>query len=98
MMEERKLSIAHPIIMRWIYQYGPELDERVRHHLKVTNNSWRVDETYVKVKRKWMYLYCAVGPEGHTIDFYLNESRDKQVAKRFLRKPWLFRTFPNIVL
>lgn len=57
MMEERGLSIAHTTIMRWVHQYGPELDERVRRHLKTTNDSWRVDETYVKAKGKWMYLY-----------------------------------------
>ena len=60
MMEERELSIAHTTIMRWVHQYGPELDKRIRLHLKQTNNSWRVDETYIKVKDQWMYLYRAV--------------------------------------
>ncbi|MEY8351224.1 IS6 family transposase [Bacillus cereus] len=86
MMEERGLSIAHTTIMRWVHQYGPELDERVRLHLKTTNNSWRADETYVKVKGQWMYLYRAVDSDGNTIDFYLSESRDKQAAKRFFKK------------
>ncbi|MCI0768346.1 IS6 family transposase [Bacillus sp. TL12] len=86
MMEERGLSIAHTTIMRWVHQYGPELDERVRRHLKTTNDSWRVDETYVKVKGQWMYLYRAVDSDGNTIDFYLSESRDKQAAKRFFKK------------
>ncbi|AQX56565.1 IS6 family transposase [Priestia flexa] len=86
MMEERGLSMAHTTIMRWVHQYGPELDERVRRHLKTTNDSWRVDETYVKVKGQWMYLYRAVDSEGNTIDFYLSESRDKQAAKRFFKK------------
>ena len=86
MMEERGLSIAHTTIMRWVHQYGPELDERVRRHLKTTNDSWRVDETYVKVKGQSMYLYRAVDSKGNTIDFYLSESRDKQAAKRFFKK------------
>ncbi|MED4654739.1 IS6 family transposase [Bacillus pseudomycoides] len=86
MMEERGLSIAHTTIMRWVHRYGPKLDERVRRHLKTTNDSWRVDETYVKVKGQWMYLYRAVDSEGNTIDFYLSESRDKQAAKRFFKK------------
>ncbi|SDZ27212.1 IS6 family transposase [Bacillus sp. 166amftsu] len=86
MMEERGLSIAHTIIMRWVHQYGHELDERIRRHLKTTNDSWRVDETYVKVKGQWMYLYRAVDSEGNTIDFYLSESRHKQAAKRFFKK------------
>lgn len=86
MMEERGLSIAHTTIMRWVHQYGPELDERVRRHLKTTNDSWRVDETYIKVKGQWMYLYRAVDSESNTIDFYLNEIRDTKAAKCFFKK------------
>lgn len=90
MMEERGLSMAHTTIMRWVHQYGPELDERVRCHLNSTNDSWRVDETYVKIKGQWMYLYRAVDSEGNTIDFYLSESRDKRAAKRFFKKALAF--------
>ncbi|KOP63636.1 transposase [Bacillus sp. FJAT-21351] len=90
MMEERGLSMAHTTIMRWVHQYGPELDERVRRHLKTTNDSWRVDETYVKVKGQWMYLYRAVDSEGDTIDFYLSKTRNKQAAKRFFKKALAF--------
>ncbi|USL11055.1 IS6 family transposase [Bacillus bombysepticus] len=86
MMEERGFSIAHTTIMRWVHQYGPELDKRVRRHLKKTNDSWRVDETYIKVKGQWMYLYRAVDSEGNTIDFYLNKTRDHKAAKRFFKK------------
>jgi len=86
MMEERGLSMAHTTIMRWVHQYGPQLEEKVRHHLKTTNDSWRVDETYIKVKGQWMYVYRAVDSEGNTIDFYLSKSRDKQAAKRFFKK------------
>ena len=86
MMEERGLSMAHTTIMRWVHQYGPDLDKRIRRHLKQTNDSWRVDETYIKVKGQWMYLYRAVDSEGNTIDFYLSELRDKQAAKRFFKK------------
>ncbi|MED1625087.1 IS6 family transposase, partial [Bacillus pseudomycoides] len=71
MMEERGVSIAHTTIMRWVHQYGPQLEEKVRYHLKSTNDSWRVGETYIKVKGQWMYLYRAVDSEGNTIDFYL---------------------------
>jgi transposase-like protein len=86
MMEERGLSIAHTTIMRWVHQYGPELDKRVRCHLKKTNDYWRVDETYIKVKGQWMYLYRAVDSEGSTIDFYLSKTRDHKAAKRFFKK------------
>lgn len=86
MMEERGLSMAHTTIMRWVHQYGPELDERVRHYLESTNGSWRVDETYIKVKGQWMYLYRAVDSEGNTLDFYLSKTRDRKTAKCFFKK------------
>ncbi|QWH31833.1 IS6 family transposase (plasmid) [Bacillus mycoides] len=86
MMEERGLSISHTTIMRWVHQYGPELDKRIRRHLKQTNDSWRVDETYIKVKGQWMYLYRAVDSKGNTIDFSLSKTRDKQAANRFFKK------------
>ncbi|PGA90025.1 IS6 family transposase [Bacillus toyonensis] len=86
MMEERGLSLAHTTIMRWVHQYGPELNKRIRRHLKQTNDSWKVDETYIKIKRKDMYLYRAVDSEGNTIDFYLSKKRDTKAAKTFFKK------------
>ncbi|MGE6619470.1 IS6 family transposase [Bacillus mycoides] len=86
MMEERGLSLSHTTIMRWVHQYGPELNERIRKHLKRTNDSWRVDETYIKIKGENMYLYRAVDSEGNTLDFYLSKKRDAKAAKRFLKK------------
>ncbi|WP_028390631.1 IS6 family transposase, partial [Bacillus cihuensis] len=73
-----------------LLKYGPELDERVRRYLKITNDSWRVNETYVKVEGQWMYLYRAVDLEGNTIDFYLSKARNKQAAKRFFKKALAF--------
>src|SRR3954471_13369462 len=86
MMEERGLSMAHTTIMRWVHQYGPELDKRVRRHLKPTNDPWRADETYIKIKGQWMYLYRAVDSEGNTVEFMLSPTRNGQAAKRFFRK------------
>ena len=86
MMEERGLSITHTTIMRWVHQYGPELDKRIRRHLKQTNDPWRVDETYIKVKGQWMYLYRAVDSKGNTIDFYLSKTRDKRLQSASSRK------------
>jgi len=63
MMDERGVSISHITIMRWVHQYGPELDQHIRRYLKQTNDSWRVDETYVKVKGQWMHPYRAVDSE-----------------------------------
>ncbi len=86
MMKERGLSISHTTIMRWVHQYGPELDKQIRRHLKQTNDSWRVDETYIKVTGQWMYLYRAVDSKGNTIDFCLSKTRDQKAAKRFFKK------------
>ncbi|MGH0945531.1 IS6 family transposase [Bacillus mycoides] len=86
MMEERGLSMAHTTIMRWVHQYGPELNERIRKHLKSTNDSWRVDKTYIKIKGEKMYLYRAIDSKGNMIDFYLSQRRNANEAKRFLKK------------
>ncbi|MEI4606004.1 IS6 family transposase, partial [Bacillus cereus] len=72
-LKERGVSLSHTTIMRWVHQYGPELNERIRKHLKRKNDSWRVDETYIKIKGEKMYLYRAVDSEGNTLDFYLSD-------------------------
>ena len=86
MMEERGLSLAHTTIILWVHQYGLELERCIRRHLKQINDSWSVDETYIKVKGQWMYLYRAVDSEGNTIDFYLSKMRNHKAAKRFFKK------------
>jgi IS6 family transposase len=86
MMSERGLKISHTTIMRWVHEFGPEIDKRIRSYLKPTNDSWRTDETYIKVKGQWKYLYRAVDSMGKTIDFMLSENRDMLAAKRFFTK------------
>ena len=86
MMLERGLEIDPSCIWRWVQQYGPELEKRCRPHLKLTNKSYRVDETYIKVKGRDQYLYRAVDSTGQTIDFLLTAKRDAAAAKRFFRK------------
>jgi transposase-like protein len=86
MMVERGLSVDHTTIYRWVQRYAPELEKRSRPHLKTTTDSWRVDETYVKIKGVWMYLYRAVDSQGNTLDFHLSPTRDAQAAKRFFSK------------
>ena len=86
MMRERGLEIDPSCIWRWVQVYGPELEKRCRPHLRPTNKSYRVDETYIKVKGKDRYLYRAVDSTGQTIDFLLTGKRDTAAAKRFFRK------------
>jgi IS6 family transposase len=69
-----------------VQYYGQELEQRLRRHLKPTNKSWRVDETYVRVKGRWCYLYRAIDSKGATIDFLLSAFRDADAAKRLFRK------------
>jgi transposase, IS6 family len=86
MMMERGLSVDHTTIYRWVQCYAPVLEKKCRAKLKPTNNSWRVDETYIKVKGQWCYLYRAVDSEGSTVEFMLSLTRNTQAAKRFFRK------------
>lgn len=85
LLTERGLPADHTTIWRWVQCYAPELDQRCRRELKPTNRSWRVDETYIRVKGKWAYLYRAVHSTGATIDFLLSAHRDAAAAKRFFQ-------------
>jgi len=85
-MAERGLTISHTTILRWVLQYSPIINRRIRKHLKPTSDSWRVDETFIKISGKWCYLYRAVDSEGATIDFWISTNRDKKSAKKFFNK------------
>jgi IS6 family transposase len=86
MMAERGLCVDHTTIYRWVQYYAPLLEKKCRAKLKMANSSWRVDETYIKVKGAWMYLYRAVDSDGYTVEFMLSPTRNTQAAKRFFRK------------
>lgn len=86
MMQERGVEVDHSTLNRWVLKYAPELDKRIRRYLKPTNDLWRVDETYIKVKGAWKYLYRAVDSDGNTLDFLLSAKRDGKAAERFFRK------------
>jgi len=95
LLEERCLHVDHTTVWRWVQRYGPELDRRLRRHLKPTNRSWRVDETYVKVKGRWCYLYRAIDSTGATIDFLLSALRDGDAAKRLFRQALSHSSHPQ---
>ncbi|QRM33463.1 IS6 family transposase [Microvirga sp. VF16] len=86
MLADRGVQVDHTTLFRWIQAYASELDKRIRPHLRMTNGSWRVDETYIRVKGQWVYLYRAVDGSGQTIDFLLSSRRDAAAARRFFRK------------
>src|SRR5436309_13362053 len=86
LLEERCLEADHTTVWRWVQRYGPELGQRMRRHFKPTNKSWRFDETYVKVKGRWCYLYRAIDSAGATVDFLLSAFRDADAAKRLFRQ------------
>jgi IS6 family transposase len=86
LLAERGLSVDHVTVWRWVQRYAPEIQRHLRPRLRLTNDSWRVDETYIRVKGKWVYLYRAVDSTGATIDFLLSAKRDAAAAERFLAK------------
>lgn len=85
-MAELGLHIDHSTIYRWVQKYAPELEKPSKPHLKATKDSWRTDETYIKIKKVWPYHYRAVDCEGNTLEFMLSTTTDAAAATRFLRK------------
>jgi transposase-like protein len=86
MMAERGLPMAHTTIMRWVRRYTPEFERRWQRFATPVGSSWRVDETYIKVRGEWVYLYRAVDAVGQTVDFRLSHRRDVAATKAFFSK------------
>ena len=86
MMAERDIDIDHSTIHRWVIHFSPLLLERFNRRKRAVSGKWHMDETYIKVRGRWMYLYRAIDVVGDTVDFWFSEHRDLPAAKRFLRK------------
>ena len=86
MMQERGVSVDHSSINRWAIRFLPLIEKMARKHKRPVGDSWRMDETYIKVKGVWKYLYRAVGKQGKTVDFLLTAKRDMAAAKRCFNK------------
>lgn len=86
MSQERGLCLERSTIMRWVHEYSPELEKRIKPHFKMSHSSTRIDETYIKIKGVWHYLYRAVDKHGQTLDWMLSNKRNKKAAKKFIKK------------
>jgi transposase-like protein len=94
-MGERGIDVAHTTILRWVQHYTPEFEKRWSRFGRTVGGSWRMDETYVKVRGEWVYLYRAVDKAGKRVDFYLSRKRDGNAAKAFLRKAMKRQRIPT---
>ncbi len=86
LMEERGVDLDHSTVQKWVVHYAPLLELKFRKRKKPVGRSWKMDETYIKVNGKWVYLYRAVDCEGSTIDFMLSEKRDRPAVLKFFKK------------
>src|SRR3954470_24312338 len=86
MMAERGISVDHSTVHRWAIKVLPVLEKAFRRHKKAVGRSWRMDETYIKLRGQWKFLYRAVDKEGNTVDFQLSAHRDKAAARRYFEK------------
>src|SRR6516164_3684074 len=86
LLADRGLHADHVTIWMWVQSHAQEMERRLRSKLKPTNDSWLVDETYIRIKGKWRYLYRALDSAGATLDFLLSAKQGAAAARRFLAK------------
>ena len=96
-MAERGISLTHTTILRWVQHYVPEFEKRWSRYARPVGDSWRVDETYLKIRGQWADLYRAVDKEGRTVDFLLSRRRDMAAATRFFSKAIKQHGVPRVI-
>ena len=97
MMAERGVALTHTTILRWVQRYVPEFEKRWNKYSRPVGGSWRCDETYIKMKGRWTYLYRAVDKQGWTVDFLLSKQRDAAAAKCFFSKAMKKHGTPRVI-
>ncbi len=97
-MAERGVNVDHATLNRWVVRYAPLIADQAQKRKRPTLGSWRVDETYIKVKGQWTYLYRAVDRDGQTLDFMLCERRNLNAARRFLKKAIASNDVPDKIV
>ena len=97
MMAERGITVDHSTLHRWVSRMVPLLDKAFRRYKRAVGRRWRMDETYIRVRGKWKYLYRAVDTDSQTIDFLLTAKRDAAAALRFFRKAIRHHGEPEVV-
>lgn len=97
LLEERGADVDHSTVQKWGVHYAPELEQAFRKRKKPVGRSWKMDETYIKVNGKWVYLYRAVDSGGATIDFMLSEARDRAAVLKFFKQAIGSSGFPEKV-
>ena len=86
LLRDRGITVHHTTVMRWVHHYGPIFKALWRRHQTAHAKSWRIDETYIRVKGRWAYLYRAIDSNGLTMDFELRKHRDYTASYHFLKR------------
>lgn len=98
MSDQVETNTDHATLNRWVVRYSPQIAAQAQMRKQLTSSSWRMDETYVKVRSRWVYLYRAIDCDGQTLDFMLSERRDLAAARRFFKKAITTNGIPDKIV